>query len=319
MAAVYKSLSSQKSSQKDDKNAETPRKNKQRVLILSSRGVNQRHRHLLNDLAQMMPHGRKDSKWDSKSKLSGLCELAELHNCNNILYFEARKNQDLYAWFSKVPNGPTVKMYVQGLNTMEELHFHGNCLKGSRPILSFDAAFDREPYLKVIQELFRHTFGVPQGARRSKPFVDRVMGFTFADGKIWIRNYQVSETEASDPARAAEDKEAADDTAAKKAAKARSGGKKEPDVRLVEIGPRVTLTPIIIQEGSFGGPIIYENRMFVSPNQVRADLRRRKASRHNARAEQFVERQARKGDLGLRTSGGKKVPLDELDKRALFA
>ncbi|KAI1636768.1 Brix domain-containing protein [Biscogniauxia mediterranea] len=316
MAAVYKSLSNQKSAQKDEKNADGPRKNKQRVLILSSRGVNQRHRHLLNDLAQMMPHGRKDSKWDSKSKLSGLCELAELHNCNNVLYFEARKNQDLYAWFSKVPNGPTVKMYVQGLNTMEELHFHGNCLKGSRPILSFDAAFDREPYLKVVQELFRHTFGVPQGARRSKPFIDRVMGFTYADGKIWIRNYQITETEpTSADAKDGENGEAG----GKKASKSRGKDHKELDVGLVEIGPRVTLTPIIIQEGSFGGPIIYENRMFVSPNQVRADLRRRKASRHNARAEQFVERQARKGDLGLRTQGGVKKPLDELDSRALFA
>ena len=63
----------------------------------------------------MLPHGRKDSKFDSKSKskLAQLNELAELYNCNNVFFFEARKGKDLYAWMSKVPNGPTVKLHVQ--------------------------------------------------------------------------------------------------------------------------------------------------------------------------------------------------------------
>jgi len=61
----------------------------------------------------MMPHGRKDAKFDSKSKLYELNELAELYNCNNVLFFEARKGQDLYMWLSKVPNGPTVKLHLQ--------------------------------------------------------------------------------------------------------------------------------------------------------------------------------------------------------------
>jgi ribosome biogenesis protein BRX1 len=72
-----------------------------------------RHRHLLNDLASMMPHGRKDAKFDSKSRLYQLAEVAELYNCNNVLFFEARKGKDLYVWLSKVPNGPTVKMHLQ--------------------------------------------------------------------------------------------------------------------------------------------------------------------------------------------------------------
>lgn len=61
----------------------------------------------------MMPHARKDAKFDSKTKLYQLNELAELYNCNNVLFFEARKGKDLYMWASKVPNGPTVKMHVQ--------------------------------------------------------------------------------------------------------------------------------------------------------------------------------------------------------------
>lgn len=61
----------------------------------------------------MLPHGRKDAKFDSKSRLNELNELAELYNCNNVLFFEARKGQDLYVWLSKVPNGPTVKFHLQ--------------------------------------------------------------------------------------------------------------------------------------------------------------------------------------------------------------
>ena len=180
---------------------------------------------------------------------------------------------------------------------MEELHFTGNCLKGSRPILSFDSAFEKHAHLRVVKELFTHTFGVPQGARKSKPFIDHVMSFSVADGKIWIRNYQINEEEKS-AVKASED---------------------DNEMSLVEIGPRFVLTPIVIQEGSFGGPILYENKEFVSPNQVRADLRRAKSTKHNARAEQTVERLSRRGDLGLRTKGGQRPQKSELANKDLFA
>ena len=175
--------------------------------------------------------------------------------------------------------------------------------------MSFDAAFEKEPYLQVVKELFTHIFGVPQGARKSKPFVDHVLGFSVADGKIWIRNYQINEVEKV---------KGSQDEASKIKSSARVGHK-ETEINLVEIGPRFVLTPIIIQEGSFGGPIIYQNKTFVSPNQVRADLRRKKAGRNNVRAEKQLERLAKKGELGLRTKGGRKPNDDELDTRKLFA
>jgi ribosome biogenesis protein BRX1 len=78
------------------------------------------------------------------------------------------------------------------------------------------------------------------------------------------------------------------------------------------------MTPIVIQEGSFGGPIIYENKEFVSPNQIRSDLRRAKAGRYNERTESTTERKARHRDLGLRTGEGVKN-VDPLDNRVVFA
>lgn len=61
----------------------------------------------------MLPHSRKDAKFDSKTKLYELNELAEMYNCNNVMFFEARKGKDLYVWLSKVPNGPTIKFHLQ--------------------------------------------------------------------------------------------------------------------------------------------------------------------------------------------------------------
>ncbi|KAF2747727.1 brix domain-containing protein 2 [Sporormia fimetaria CBS 119925] len=308
MAAVYKTLSS---ATKEEKPTEG-RRNKQRVLILSSRGVTYRHRHLLQDLASLMPHSRKEAKLDTKTKLYQLNELAELYNCNNVLFFEARKGKDLYAWVSKPPNGPTVKFHLQNIHTMEELNFIGNCLKGSRPILSFDAAFEKQAHLRVIKELFTQIFGVPKTARRVKPFVDHVMGFTIADGKIWVRVYQISESEPGK-------KKTGEDAEAEPAPKKKSKGKTELDVELVEIGPRFVMTPIVIQESSFGGPIIYENKEFVSPNQIRSDLRKAKASKYNRRTEAALENKLKRGDLGLNTHGGRKKEKDPLSDSVLFA
>lgn len=157
---------------------------------------------------------------------------------------------------------------------MEELHFRGNCLKGSRPILSFDSTFDNAPHLRLLKELFTHIFGVPKGARKAKPFIDHVMAFTLADGKVWIRNYEVKETEPGKISTKEPEK-------GKEAPKLKSKSEKgrETELGLEEIGPRFVLTPIVIQEGSFGGPIIYENKEFVSPNQVRSEIRIRKAFR----------------------------------------
>ena len=271
-----------------------------------------RHRHLLNDLYSLLPHSRKDAKLDTKTKLYQLNELADIHNCNNVLFFEARKGRDLYVWMSKAPNGPTIKFHLHNLHTMEELHFTGNCLKGSRPILSFDATFDSQPYLQVIKELLLHVFGVPKTSRKIKPFVDHVMSFTIADGRVWIRCYQIDETEAKDVNGTTSD-ELSNKENVGHAAKGKS-----TDVSLVEIGPRFVLTPIVILESSFGGPVIFENKEFVSPNQIRADMRRARADKRNVRAELGLESKFKRGELGLKSEGGKRKQQDPLDNRALF-
>lgn len=92
----------------------------------------------------------------------------------------------------------------------------GNCLKGSRPVLSFSKHFDSAPHLRLLREmvttvrstrfqrcsgtrfltLTSHTpspqsFGTPRGHPKSQPFVDHVLCVSWLDNKIWFRNYQV--------------------------------------------------------------------------------------------------------------------------------
>ncbi|KAI9203418.1 Brix domain-containing protein [Polychytrium aggregatum] len=237
-----------------------PAKIRQRVLILSSRGITHRFRHLMNDLNVLMPHSKKDSKFDSKSNLDELNELAELANCNNCIFFEVRKHTDLYMWMSKTPNGPSVKFNVQNVHTMDELRMTGNCLKGSRPILSFDSNFDSAPHFQLLKEMFTQIFGTPKSSRKIKPFIDHVLSFSIADNRIWFRNFQVVEKEAV------------------------KGKGKDKEITLAEIGPRFSLSIMRIFDRSFGGATLYENPHFVSPNHVRRLERIDKSIEYKARA-----------------------------------
>ena len=177
----------------DEESAVASTPYKQRVLVLSSRGITQRQRHLMSDLTSLLPHSKKDAKLDSKHQLPLLNELCDLSNCNNALFFEARrKHGDLYLWAAKAPNGPSVRFHVLNIHTMDELKMTGNCLKGSRPVVVFDKQFDESPHLALIKEVLMNIFAVPKTARRAKPFVDHVINFSIADGKIWFRNFQVS-------------------------------------------------------------------------------------------------------------------------------
>lgn len=277
MSAIYKALQSKSSKELSEK---TKHINRQRLLVISSRGVTYRHRHLISDLTNLLPHARKEPKFDSKKNLYQLNEVAELYNCNNIFFFEARKHQDLYLWISKPPNGPTLKFHVQNLHTLDELNFTGNSLKGSRPILSFDKSFNDNDHNKLMKELFIHSFGVPPQARKSKPFVDHVMTFSIVDNKIWVRNYQINEL--------VEHKEKDDENVA------------VDELSLVEIGPRFVLTLITILEGSFGGPKIYENKQYVSPNFVRAQLKQKDAEQAKSRAEAALDRKIKRRNQVLK-------------------
>lgn len=139
--------------------------NKQRVLILSSRGITARYRHLMEDLKKLIPHHKKDNKLDAKGDIHVVNEIAELKSCNQVLYLETKKNQDLYMYLGKTPLGPSVKFHVANVHTMDELKLTGNCMIGSRPLLNFDASFDSQPHLQLLKSKFYEFQRLPYGMR----------------------------------------------------------------------------------------------------------------------------------------------------------
>ncbi|MQM10545.1 hypothetical protein Taro_043437 [Colocasia esculenta] len=225
-------------------------RNKEKVLVTCSRRINSRYRHLMLNVVSLLPHCKKDNKVESKeSKGATLNELVELRNCSYCLFFECRKQKDLYLWMARCPNGPSVKFLVNAVHTMEELKLTGNHLKGSRPILTFSMNFNKDPHWMLLKEMITQIFGTPKDHRKSKPFYDHVFAFSIIDDHIWFRNYQV----------------------------VNQGGIEE--TTLVEVGPRFCLNPIKIFGGSFGGPTLYENPFYISPNQIRALEKKKKAGK----------------------------------------
>jgi ribosome biogenesis protein BRX1 len=174
---------------KGEERQPTRSENKRRCLVLCSRGVTARYRHLLEDIRNLLPHHKKDAKLDvGKAGYVGRAvnEIAELKSCNSVLFLECRKRADCYMWLSETPQGPSVKFHISNVHTMDELRLTGNCMKGSRPILSFDESFGRIPHLQLLKVLLIKVFGTPKGHPKSKPFVDRVMAFYYADQKVRI-------------------------------------------------------------------------------------------------------------------------------------
>lgn len=223
--------------------------NKKRVLIFAARGITHRDRHLMNNLKEMMPHSKGESKVEAKDYSSEIDEIALMKNCNRVIFFDNKKRKDTYLWMSVVGRGPSVKFLVESIQTSEELKMTGNCLKGSRPLLSFDPKFDNSPHLKLLRELMTQTFGTPNHHPKSQPFFDHVVTFTVLDHRIWFRNYQIVEEDGS----------------------------------LAEIGPRFVLNPIKIFDGSFGGPVLWANEHYVSPNDRRRALKMQAQDKYKER------------------------------------
>ena len=123
---------------KDPDPASKEWKNRQRTLVICSRGIAGRMRHLVKDLQDLIPNTKMESKVNRKDVGDVVDEMCFEKSCNNCMFFEQRKQKDLFMWLSKSPVGPSAKLLVTNIHTSDELKLTGNCLKYSRPLLSFD-------------------------------------------------------------------------------------------------------------------------------------------------------------------------------------
>ena len=251
------SSSSSSDSEMETTSTGAPSKNTNKLMVLASRGINARQRHLMDDLSRLLSHSKKESKFDSKHDLFALNELAELNGCTHCLYFEARKPQELFLWMAKCPGGPSARFHVQNIHTLDELGFAGNCQLGTRAILTFDGAFEASEQGRTMRGLFEQVFGVPEGHRKTKPYIDHVFHFAMADDRIWFRCYEIVPAGSSATSTLEID-----------------------GFSLVEIGPRMVLHPIRVFSGSFGGHTIWQNPNYRSAAEIRASLKRDDAAKH---------------------------------------
>ncbi|KAH8611984.1 Brix domain [Trypanosoma vivax] len=217
--------------------------NRQKCLVLSSRSVSSKDRHLLLDLRGLMPHAREHAKLGRSSSFGdSLVELCALHQCNSSLFIEAHRRDISYLWISQMPQGPSVKMQLTNVHTADELRMAGNCLKFSRPLLHFDRDFETRPHLRVVKSLLQMAFNTPRYHPKSKPFIDHIICFFFLDEHIWFRNYQIIDSEP---------------------------------LALMEIGPRFTLEPTAIFNGCLKGNVIWKSDLSRTPTEQRRDRKTR--------------------------------------------
>jgi len=254
---------------------------RKKVMVICSRGVTTSFIDLMEDVLKLLPHSRKDPKFDKREPLASINEIADLAGCRFAIYFEARKMQDLFMWAADAEgDGPSAKFLVQQIKPMKDLRLTGNCLLGSRPIVSFDTTFGASAHGALLKSLLGQIFTTPKGHPRSKPFHDHVLHFSVVRGKVVARHYQVL---------------------------APQEGTKGGEDSLVEIGPRFSLLPIRIFAGSFGGETLYANPEYISPNEARSAQKRKSSKTTLGHVAQKEKRRKR-----LNEDGVADLPKDEL-------
>ena len=260
--------------------------NRQKCLVVGSRAMSTKCRHLLNDLAGLMPHGRTHAKIESQSVAGeALTEVCHLHRCNSILFLESRKRETAFIWLGQVPGGPSAKLQLLNVHTADEVRMAGNCLKFSRPLLHFDHEFDTVPHFQILKALLIDTFNTPNYHPKSKPFIDHMLCFFVLDGKIWFRNYQILPD--ADP------------------------------MDVIEIGPRFVMEPVVILDDVMHGSVLWKNQTVEAPGVARRAKVQRALDK--MKENQFVASKAEKHRVrnpapGPDPLGGVfKIPLDDVD------
>ena len=206
------------------------------VLVATNR-CGYRLRHLMLSFIDILPHSIKESKC---SRVMDCLELAEMNECKYFMYLEEKKEEAYLYLGDRLGYG--IQFQLLNVHTLEELKFNGNCIKYSRLVLSFSEDFDT-PELQMAKHLISRIFEIPK-MTKTKPFIDHMMHFNMCDNKIWVRHFEMKDTDT-----------------------------------LVEIGPRMTLWPLKVFSGPCRGELVYSNPEYVSKHKM--GVYERKMSKKN--------------------------------------
>lgn len=137
------------------------------VLVLGTRGLKARHRHLMRDVLRLLPHGVPGSKLDTEdNSLLGAVSACEDANCGTALLFDARDPRRLFLWAASCPNGPSAMFRVRNVHTASELNLEARRCGGVRNLLAFDRAFEASADRRLLKALLTRALGVPRGAAK---------------------------------------------------------------------------------------------------------------------------------------------------------
>lgn len=204
-----------------------------KTVLIGNRGMGSNTRKLLQELNTLLPHSKKESKFEgSRKELGGLIEICELSNSEYCAYFqEGRDSIFLHLASTK---GPSAKYELASVFRADEQGFDGNSSKATRPLLMFSPYFFNSTEGNVHRALLSHIFGAPLNHRKVRPYFDRIFYFVYSKDGIMFRNYEI-----------------------------------QSDFTTKEIGPRFVLVPKMIQEGPFIGKIMWKAAANeITPSQV---------------------------------------------------
>ena len=140
-----------------------PFRNKNKLLIVSSRGIGYRIRHLMQDFIDLCPHSKKDVKIAEKSRLESVNEVCEMKGCNLAMFFEARKGKDFYLWLARSPDGPSMKFHMLNSELPHPVTLHSRRGRLVRSVPPPDTLpRRREPYSPHLTGA-AHDGQLPQG------------------------------------------------------------------------------------------------------------------------------------------------------------
>ena len=218
--------------------------NKQRTLVAFSQGIRANERQLAVELSRLMCHSKTDSAVAREDFAEQLAEMCRLRNCQNCLFFEQKKHE-AYLWVSKSAEGPSVKFRLSDIVLAESTKFHGNCLKASRPVLSFDAGFLASPELALVRHLLVDCFNTPKNHPKAQPFFDKVFHFGAEGGVVDFRHFQMV-----------------------------ANGHRPSEFEFVEVGPRFRLELVKAFDSFCGGRLLFANPLFRKAKDLKVDRQR---------------------------------------------
>lgn len=252
-----------------------------KVMMITCKGTTGMFSKMKTDLERLIPHNKKESKFNTALPVSALMEVIRLRTCDHALYWEMRQRTELILWATSYPKGPTVKFQVANLLTSDRMRYQGNFHRFTRPILSFSHEFDQpEKYeLRIIKELMKRIFATPHLHHKSVPFVDHVIAFRVREDGISIdfRVYSIQKNTNI--------KQGAD------------------QYSLAETGPSFVLIPFQILSSVMCGDILWRNENYVSPGE--------RAKQQRAR--EFKQQQQKLREKEIYNQRDKTLPVDPID------